>query len=215
MIVERLKIEGFRNYKSAETLFSDNINVIIGGNAQGKTNMVEAIYYLTCGRSFRAKSDKELINFDCDDAKVEAQIFSGERKQSISAELSKYRKKKIYVNGNKIKTISELSGKLTAVLFCPDDLTIIRSSAVHRRRMIDNCLVQLRPKYAAALQEYRRLYEQKSRILKDKDPSMAMILDDYSQRMCEVSAVLISYRAKFIKVLSEKAKKIHREFLGE
>ena len=74
MIVERLKIEGFRNYESSEALFSDNINVIIGGNAQGKTNLIEAVYYLTCGRSFRARSDRELINFNCDDAKIEAKI---------------------------------------------------------------------------------------------------------------------------------------------
>ena len=214
MIVERLKIEGFRNYESSEALFSDNINVIIGGNAQGKTNLVEAVYYLTCGRSFRARSDKELINFSCDEAKIEADIFSGERQQKLTAELSRYRKKRLIVNGSKLKTASELSGRLTAVLFCPDDLTIIRSSSVYRRRLIDNCLSQLRPKYSAALQEYRRLYEQKSRILRDKDPAMAVMLDDYSQRMCEVSAVLISYRAKFVKVLAEKAKEIHREFSG-
>lgn len=214
MIVERLKIEGFRNYESSEALFSDNINVIIGGNAQGKTNLIEAVYYLTSGKSFRAKSDKELINFSSDDAKIEAQIFSAGRSQTISAELSKYRKKRLIVNGSKLKTASELSGRLTAVLFCPDDLTIIRSSSVYRRRLIDNCLSQLRPKYAAALQEYRRLYEHKSRILKDKDPVMAAILDDYNQRMCEISAVLISYRAKFIKILAEKAKEIHRDFSG-
>ena len=89
MIVERLKIEGFRNYNYSEAQFSDNINVIIGGNGQGKTNLIEAIYYLTCGKSFRAKSDKELINFACNEAKIEAQIFSGEREQLISAEISK------------------------------------------------------------------------------------------------------------------------------
>lgn len=214
MIVERLKIKGFRNYLSAEANFSDNINVIIGGNAQGKTNLIEAVYYLTCGRSFRARSDKDLINFGCDEAKIEADIFAGERQQKISAELSKFRKKRLIVNENKLRTSSELSGKLTAVLFCPDDLTIIRSSSVYRRRLMDNCLSQLRPKYAAALQEYRRLYEQKTRILKDKDPSMSAILDEYSQKMCEVSAVLISYRAKFVKILAEKSKAIHLEFSG-
>ena len=214
MIVERLKIEGFRNYESSEALFSDNINVIIGGNAQGKTNLLEAVYYLTCGRSFRARSDKELINFNADEAKIEAQIFSGERSQTLIAELSKFRKKRLIVNGSKLKTASELSGRLTAVLFCPDDLTIIRSSSMYRRRLMDSCLSQLRPKYAAALQEYRRLYEQKSRILRDRDPAMAVILDEYSQRMCEVSAILISYRAKFVRILAEKAKEIHREFSG-
>lgn len=214
MYIKSLRLDGFRNYGVSRADFSENINVIIGGNAQGKTNLIEAVYYLTGARSFRAKSDKELIGFDKDRAEIEANIMSESRSQTIRAVLPRFGKKQLFVNDRKLKTASELSGKLTAVLFCPDDLTIIRSSSVYRRRLMDGCLCQLRPGYARALSEYRRLYEGKTRILRDNDPKMAVILDDFSQRMCEVGAVLIHYRARFARVLAEKAAEIHREFSG-
>lgn len=214
MLVKHLKAEGFRNYISSETDFSESINVITGGNAQGKTNLIEAVYYLTGGKSFRAKSDRELINFNGDSAEINAVIESGGREQTIRAVLSKFRKKQLFLNDRKLRTASELSGKLTAVLFCPDDLTIIRSSSVYRRRLMDNCLCQLRPRYSHALSEYKRLYEGKTRILRDKDPSMSDVLEDFNRRMCEVGSVLIYYRARFVRLLAEKAASVHLEFSG-
>ena len=214
MVVNRLELENFRNYKNAKTDFSDGINVIVGGNANGKTNMLEAVYYLTGAKSFRAKTDRELIRFGEDNALIGSEITSQERQQKIRAELSSVRKKAIFVNDKKIKSSSELSGKLTAVLFCPDDLSIIRSSPVYRRRLVDNCLCQLRPKYAAALSEYRKLYEHKTRILKDGDKDMLSVLDEFNTRMCEVSAVLISYRARFVSLLEQYASEIHMDFSG-
>ncbi len=214
MVVNRLELENFRNYKKSCVDFSDGINVIVGGNANGKTNMLEAVYYLTGGRSFRAKTDRELIRFGEENAAVSAEIFSQGRNQKLKAELSALRKKTVYVNDKKIKTNAELSGKLTAVLFCPDDLNIIRSSPVYRRRLIDNCLCQLRPKYSSALSEYRKLYENKTRILKDCDEDMFSVLEDFDTRMCEISAVLIYYRARFVKLLDEYASEIHMNFSG-
>ena len=214
MLVKSVKVSGFRNYTLSEIEFSDNINVIIGGNAQGKTNLIEAVYYLTGGKSFRAKNDRELINFNSDTASIDSTVMSEGRLQHICADLSRYQRKQITLNERKIRSISELSGKLTAVLFYPDDLTIIRSSSVYRRRLMDNCLCQLRPLYAQALAEYKRLYDRKTRILRDRNEAMIPVLEDFNRRMCEVGAVLIYYRARFVKALAERAEKIHGEFSG-
>lgn len=214
MVVESLSLENYRNYENAEIDFCPDVNVITGMNAQGKTNLIEAVYYLTCGRSFRAQSDRELIKFNSDFGSISADIFSQSRKQNIEVKLHRGRRKTITVNGGKIRNMSELSGKLTAVLFCPNDLFMIKSASVYRRRLMDGCISQLRPKYAAALNEFRRLYESKLRILKDGDRSMMSALYDFNMRMCEMSAVIIHYRASFVRLLEEKAKKIHLEFSG-
>ncbi len=214
MVVESLSLENYRNYLSSNVTFVPGVNVITGKNAQGKTNLLEAVYYLTCGRSFRAQSDRELINLGAGFANISADIFSQSRKQSIDVKLQRGKRKTVIVNGGKIKNLSELSGKLTAVLFCPNDLFIIKSASVYRRRLMDGCISQLRPKYAAALNEYRRLYEHKLRILKDGDRSMMSALYDFNMRMCEMSAVIIHYRALFVRLLEDRANKIHSSFSG-
>ena len=118
---------------------------------------------------------------------------------------------------SRLKTAGELSGRLRAVLFCPDDLDMIREGAAVRRKLLDNCLCQLRPRYAAALAEMNRVLEHKTRILKDhrEKPSLLDTLDDFDLRLMQTSAELIHYRAAYAALLSEKASKIHREFSGD
>lgn len=217
MIVKSAELEGFRNYGKCRFEFDEGINVITGRNAQGKTNLLEALFYLCCGRSFRTRSDRELICHERDEASVTADIFSDGRDQRLEAYLSKLRRKRLIANGVKLKTSAELAGRLTCVLFSPDDLTMIRDGASVRRRVMDDCLCQLRPRYAAALSEFSRLYEHKLRILKDHrdDKAMLSTLDDFNDRMCAQSAVLIYYRSAFVKNLNRKASEIHFRFSGE
>ena len=214
MTVNELYLDGFRNYNNVTAQFCDGVNVITGHNAQGKTNLVEAIYYLASGRSFRPASDKELIKFDCDGASIRAGIVSSEREQTLEARIFRGRRREIYANDVKLKKASELAGRLTAVLFCPDDLTLIKDGAAVRRKMMDNCLSQLRPGYLSALIEFNRLYGHKTRILKDyhEKPSLLELLDDFDLRLAEQSARLIYYRAAFTESLSKKAAEIHEEF---
>lgn len=214
MRIDRITLKNFRNYTEETVSFDEAINVITGGNAQGKTNLIEAVYYLTAARSFRAKSDRELIAFLENDCMLEAVLYSGGREQSVRISFGNDRKKQISVNGVKLRSASELAGNLTAVLFCPDDLSLIRDGAVFRRRLMDNCLCQLRPRYAAALAEYRRLYERKTRILRDKNPGMLDILEEFNDRMCEVGAVLLSYRARYADLLAKEAAAIHTDISG-
>jgi len=214
MIVKEVSLNGFRNYSDIFVQFSDDVNVITGRNAQGKTNLIESIYYLATGRSFRSSSDKELINFDCDGANIRANIVSGEREQTLEARLFRGRRRELYANGAKLKKATELTGRLTAVLFCPDDLTLIKDGAAVRRKMMDNCLSQLRPGYHAALAEFNKLYDHKTRILKDhyEKPALLDLLDDFNLRLAEQSAKLIYYRAAFTEALSKRAAAIHEEF---
>jgi len=214
MVVNELYLDGYRNYNRSEAQFSDGVNVIAGRNAQGKTNLIEAIYYLATGRSFRPASDKELIAFGCDGACIRAGIVSTEREQTLEARIFHGRRRELYANDVKLKKATELSGRLTAVLFCPDDLTIIKDGAAVRRKMMDNCLSQLRPGYLAALTEFNKLYEHKTRILKDhyEKPSLLELLDDFDLRLAQQSAKLIYYRAAFSEGLSKRAAVIHSEF---
>jgi len=214
MTVDCLQLENFRNYNCANIEFCDRINVITGRNAQGKTNLIEAIYYLATGRTFRQASDKELISFNHDKATVRAQIESSERKQTLEARLFYGRRRELYANDVKLKKAAELAGRLTTVLFYPDDLTIIKDGAAVRRKLMDNSLSQLRPGYHAALTEFSRLYEHKTRILRDHfdKPQLLELLDDFNLRLAEQSAKLICYRASFSEKLSIKAAAIHKDF---
>ena len=216
MIVKELYLNGFRNYTDLAVNFCDGVNVIVGRNAQGKTNLIEAIQYLSTGRSFRTSGDKELIYFDSESACIKVTVNSNERDQVLEAQIARGSRKKFFANGVKQKKVTELAGRLATVLFCPDDLSLIKDSAAVRRKFMDNCLSQLRPGYLAALFEFNKLYESKTRILKDhyEKPALLDLLDDFSLRLAEQSAKLIYYRSAFSEGLSRRASEIHNEFSG-
>ena len=216
MRVDKIALNGFRNYEWETAEFDSGTNVISGSNAQGKTNLLEAVYMLSTGRSFRTRFDKELVGFGYSSAEVLADVTSHDRSQTINILLRPGYAKKISVNGVK-KSAGELSQVINAVLFCPDDLNLIKEGAAVRRRLMDNAISQIRPRYAEYLSEFNRLYEHKTRILKDwrEKPSLLDTLDEFSDGMCRASAQLIRYRAAFAARLNLAAAPIHREFSGE
>jgi len=216
MIIKEIYLDGFRNYDDAAIEFGGGVNVIEGSNAQGKTNLIEAIYYIAAGRSFRPAGDKELISVGRECACIRANIVSGGREQSLEAKLFRGRRREFHANGVKLKGVSEIAGRLAAVPFGPDDLSIIKEGAAVRRKMMDHCLSQLRPGYLAALTEHNRLYEHKTRILRDyrEKPSLLELLDDFDLRLAEQGARLIYYRSAFSAALSGRAEGIHSEFSG-
>ncbi|MCL2588474.1 MAG: DNA replication/repair protein RecF [Oscillospiraceae bacterium] len=217
MVLNQLSVTGFRNLEPGEISFDPGANIIIGENAQGKTSLLEAVYYLTGAKSFRTRYDRELIGHDLEFASIGARFFSEEREQTIELGLRRGRKKEILVNGVRQKRATDLAGKVTAVLFCPDDLELIRGGASIRRRFMDDSLSQLRPKYALWLAEFQKLYEHKTRILKDHwdKPTLLDTLDDFNVKLAQVGAQLIYYRAAFVEKLAEKATKVHQDFSGE
>jgi len=216
MIINRLHFNRFRNYNSLSIEFCDKINVITGRNAQGKTNLIEAIYYLAAGRTFRQASDKELISFGSEEARIRADIISSERKQTLEARFFYGRRRELYANDVKLKKAAELAGRLTAVLFYPDDLTLIKEGAAVRRKLMDSSLSQLRPAYLTALMEFNRIYDHKTRILRDQyeKPELISLLEEFNLSLAEQSAQLIFYRAAFAKKLAAIAHEIHKDFSG-
>ena len=217
MILEELYLRAFRNYAEETVEFSPGVNLIVGDNAQGKTNLLEAVSFLGSGRSFRAQKTGELIRFGAEFGELSGKICAQERCQTLRWVLFPgARPRQLWRNGVKKRAASDIAGVLPTVLFCPEDLMILKSGAGPRRRLGDSVLCQLRPNYDAALTEYNRILEQKSRILKDhhENPALLDILPEYNTRLCQVGALLISYRARFYKGLGEAAAKYHGQFSG-
>ena len=217
MKLNQIKLRNFRNYAELDLEFAPGVNLIVGRNAQGKTNLLEAISYLGSGRSFRAQRTGEMVRFNADFADLEGNVFSQEREQQLRWVLfSGSRPRQLYRNGAKKKTAGDIAGVLQTVLFCPEDLMVLKSGAAQRRRLGDNALCQLRPNYEAALTEYNKILETKSRILKDRfeNPAVEAILPEYNQRLCQVGALLISYRARFYEGLGKAAAQYHSHFSG-
>ena len=216
MILHTLSLEGFRNYERQRVEFAPEVNVITGDNAQGKTNLLEAICCLTDGKPFRARSDREAIGFGRDAAWLDAAFTAQGREQTISITYARDRRRQIQANGVRLRSAADLAGKLRAVLFCPEDLEMIRSGAAVRRRLLDDCLCQMRPRYAQLLSAYNRTLDQKSRILKEwrELPSLLEPLEEYNDRLTGLSAELIHYRARLVQALQNRANPIHGEFSG-
>lgn len=217
MRLDSLTLRGFRNYVNFSADFDPGVNLIVGENAQGKTNLLEGIYYLSTGHGFRTRKEAELIAFGADFAELEGTVTGNEREQTLRAVLFSGRKpRQLFLNGVRRKTGAELSGVLTTVLFCPEDLLMLKSGSAQRRRFLDAGLCALRPRYEAALLEYNRILDQKGKILRDRfdNPGLMEILPEYNARLCQVGAILISYRARFLQSLGEAATEFHRDFSG-
>ncbi len=217
MNLNEIQLHNFRNYRSLTFRFDPGVNLLIGDNAQGKTNLLEAIGYLGSGKSFRTQKNSELVYLGQEHCEIKGSVYSQEREQQLRWLLfSGQRPRQLFRNGVKKKAASEISGVLNTVLFCPEDLMVLKGGGAARRRLVDSSLCQLRPNYEAALTEYNRILEQKSKILKDRfeNPALLEILPEYNTRLCQVGSLLISYRARFYDALGKAAKICHENFSG-
>ena len=217
MRIIELNLSGFRNYESFRCEFDPGVNLIVGENAQGKTNLLEAICYLSRGAAFRTRKEAELIRFGAEFAELEARVESYGREQSLRSVLFAGRRpRQLWLSGVKKNTREELDGVLNTVLFCPEDLLVLKKGAAERRRLLDDALCQLRPKYAAALEEYRRLLVRKAAILKDRfeRPEMLDLLPEYNERMAQTGAIVITTRARYLRQLAARAAVHHAAFSG-
>ena len=217
MNLKSITLNDFRNYEHLHLEFEEGVNLIVGDNAQGKTNLLEAIAYLGSGRGFRSQKSGELVHLDRDFGDIEGEICSQERCQKIRWVLfSGQRPRQLWRNGVKKKSAADISGVLQTVLFCPEDLMILKGGSSGRRKLADSALCQLRPNYEAALSQYNRIIEQKNRILKDRheNPALLEVLPEFNTRLCQVGALIISYRARFFAGLSREAADFHHHFSG-
>ena len=211
MWISKVKINNFRNYKEQEIELEKNVNVFYGENAQGKTNIIEAIFLCSMGKSFRAKQDKEMIKLDAQEAMVEIEFQKIDRDGKIKIQLG--RKKTVYVNGIKIKKLSELLGNLNIVMFNPDDINILKGGPQNRRRFLDIMISQLKPNYMYNLNLYLKTIEQRNNYLRQirdekKDENLLEIWDN---ELAEYANIICKYRYEFIEKIKEKIKTIHSE----
>lgn len=207
MILQSLHLADFRIYREADLRFSPGMNLILGENAQGKTNLIESIWCLSGAKSFRTSRDAELVRFGAEAFSVEAKGASGRREFDIRMQYKGHRR--VWVNGVAKQRVSDAAGTVQTVLFCPEDLELVKGGAAQRRRFIDNALCQLRPGYAAQLARYNRLQAQISAILGDEEGGSADTLDTFAYQLFCAAARIIPYRFAFCGELAHDAADIH------
>ncbi len=216
MFIRNISLINWRNYAECSVDFDAGLNVIRGENAQGKTNLLEAVHYLAVGRGFRAGRDGDLIADDAEAALASATVATDERDIELRAELRRGARRRLFVNGSAARTAGEFAGRLRAVLFAPGDLELVSGAPADRRKFLDDALCQLRPRYAEALAQYTRLHKHKTRILRDHedDPSLLGALDAFNERIARVGAVMIGYRARFVRGLAAHAPSLQSDMSG-
>jgi DNA replication and repair protein RecF len=213
MKIKELDLLDFKSYQQLQLGPCEHVNIIVGNNAQGKTNLLESIFYLSALRSFRSLKDRELIRFGKQAAKISADIQTARDEYRMEAILWLQKRRQIRLNGVNLRKTADMLGHLNCVLFSPDDLMLIKGSSAVRRRFMNLSLSQLRPRYFELLCEYNRLAVRKSRMLKDyhTKPALYEPLLAYNERMAEVGGAIIAYRAWFVNLLDYNASIIHSD----
>ena len=207
MYLTHLRLTDFRNHADSELFPDPGINLILGPNAQGKTNLLEAIVCLSRAHSFRTRKETELIRFDQPGACLEGTLSGGERDFELRLVFGEHRT--ACINGVRQKRSADFASLFHTVVFCPEDLDIVRGSSTGRRKLIDTALCALRPAYAQLFAEYGRLHAHITRLLQEGDPDG--LLDDFAYRLVSVGARLIPYRAAFCEALSAQAAAFHAQ----
>lgn len=211
MWISKIKINNFRNYEFQEINLEKNINVFYGENAQGKTNIIESIFLCSMGRSFRTNKDKEMIKLNSENAIIEIEYQKSDRDGKIKIEIGN--RKNVFINGIKIKKLSELLGNINVVIFTPDDINILKGGPQNRRKFLDIMISQLKPNYMHNLNLYLKTLEQRNNYLRqireeNKDENLLEIWDE---KLAEYATAIFKYRNEYIEKIKYKIKKIHNE----
>lgn len=216
MVVESIKLNHFRNYEKLELKFDGGTNLFYGDNAQGKTNILEAVYLCGTTRSHKGSKDREIIHFGDDESHICMNIKRGDIPYRIDMHLKKNKTKGIAINGVPVRKASELIGIGNFVFFSPEDLNIIKNGPSERRRFLDMEMCQLDKIYLYHLSNYNKVLVQRNKLLKDFSfyPESAAMLDILDEQLVQYGSVLIKMRNQFIKNLNEILKEIHRSLSG-
>lgn len=209
MYIEEIKLENFRNYDFQKLELNEKTNIIFGDNAQGKTNILEAIFISGLGKSFRTNKDQELIKENKNIAKVEIKFVKNNRQEKINLEISN--KKIFFINDIQLKKTSEIIGKINIVLFTPEDIEILRNEPIKRRKFLNIMISQLRPLYVHILSQYNKALEQRNNYLKqikiENKPKVN--LDIWNEQLAILGTKIYNYRKEFIEKINKKIKEIH------
>lgn len=211
-----IELKNYRNYRETHIDFDKNVTIFFGDNAQGKTNVLEAIYVCATTKSHRSAKDRDLILFGEDEAHIKMMLEEGDRKVRVDMHIKKNKSKGIAVDGVMLKKASDLFGYLNVVFFSPEDLNIIKNGPGERRKFIDFELCQLDKIYLHNIVNYNKVLSQRSRLLKDMAffPDFMQLLEVYDSQLNLYGDVVIRSRKKFIGKLNDIIKDIHQKLTG-
>lgn len=212
MIVKKLRFENFRNLLNNEIIPCEKVNVIYGDNAQGKTNLLEAIWLFCGGHSFRGSKENELVHFEDNFFKLTMDFYSCDREQNAEISFAQ-NKKKIKLNGVEKNSSSYLTEVFSCVVFSPENMTLIKRGPSLRRKFLDGAICQQRIRYAAALSKYNQIINQRNALLKDifKHKELKDTLPIWDDSLCITGAIILKERLEYIKNLKVYAQKFHND----
>lgn len=216
MFIDSIKLDQFRNYESLELSFSPGTNILYGDNAQGKTNILEAVYLCGTTRSHRTSKDKEMIRFGQDQAHLRMILSRDDFSDQIDVHLRASKAKGIAINSVPIRKARDLMGKVYLVFFSPEDLQMIKNGPSERRKFLDVEISQMDPVYISDLSSYVRVINHRNRLLKDISfhPSLLPTLDAWDEQLVSYGKKIIEKRDLFIKDISDEVKDIHGNLTG-
>lgn len=216
MIIQSLELKDYRNYRSLSIEFNKNINILFGNNAQGKTNILEALYMCATTKSHKGSKDKEMIRFKQDEAHLRLYLQKKEISHKIDMHLKKNKTKGVAIDGISIKKSSELFGLLNIVFFSPEDLSIIKNGPSERRKFMDLELCQLDKIYFYNLSKYNKILVQRNNLLKQikSNPSLIDTLDIWDEQLVNYGINIIKKREEFIVLLNKIIYQIHQKLTG-
>jgi DNA replication and repair protein RecF len=208
MYCHEIQLSNFRNVKHAIINFSEGVNLLVGDNAQGKTNLLEAIYFAAIGKSFRGASCDELVMFG--EPKTDVILIYNDtiRSQMIAMQLTSDRRKILEQNGLRVRKMSDIIGNLRVVLFIPEHLSLVKEGPAARRNWLDVALCQLYPGYMAALTKYNKLLKNRNKLIKDyatDADSFANTADFWSEQLAREASILTAYRYDYVKKVNRHA----------
>ncbi|MBQ9266889.1 MAG: DNA replication/repair protein RecF [Clostridia bacterium] len=212
MLIKEVYLENFRNYDKQKIELNDHVNVFYGKNAQGKTNILEALYFCSLGRSFRTHREQELIQFENEHSKIVVKYFKNNRDSEIEIALHKNERKSIKLNKIKLNKNSELVGNINLVLFSPDDIIMLKEGPAQRRKFLDILISQLKIKYLYELNEYNKVLEQRNAMLKSKRIDGIEVWNEQLATKCEK---ISAYRKEYVDKLQEQLTTIHPKLTNE
>lgn len=217
MFVESIQVNNYRNYDSADVTFSQGVNIFFGNNAQGKTNLLEAVYLSGTSRSHRGSKDKELIRFGSDEAHVRLFFKKNTLSHRLDFHLKKRKSKGIAIDGIPIKKTSDLLGMLPIVFFSPEDLSMIKDGPSMRRKFLDMEMSQLDKTYLKYLSNYNRLLGERNNLLKQIGvyPQLRDTLDGWDEQLVFTGVKIIEKRQKFICLIDEMMQEMHGKLTGQ
>ena len=218
MECKRIRIKDFRNIERAEIEFDSGVNILCGENAQGKTNLLEAVAWASLGKSFRTSRDEEMLRFGADYTEVALDFCDSVREQNVTMRLMAGKRKHIEHNKIKVGRVSDIVGVFRTVLFCPEHLSLIKEGPAERRNYLDIAISQLYPVYLKSLQRYNQILKQRNQLVRNAEDdrrTFTATVELWSRQLAHEAAIIARYRYRYLERAREQIKSCFLEMMGE